>query len=54
MTKCRFILMNKGVCDHDFYRKGNVDIVCARYEIPVYNTLDGAIGRLRTELKNVN
>ena len=41
-------------CPDDFYRKGNVDITCARYNIPVYNTIDAAIGRLRTELKNVN
>ena len=41
-------------CPDGFYRKGNVDIVCARHNIPVYNTLDAAIGRLRTELKNVN
>lgn len=41
-------------CPDDFYRKGNVDIVCARFNIPVYNTLDAAIGRLRTELKKVN
>jgi hypothetical protein len=40
-------------CPDGFYRKGNVDIVCAVYDIPVYNTLDAAIGRLRTELKNV-
>ena len=41
-------------CPDDFYRKGNVDIVCARFNMPVYNTLDAAIGRLRTELKNIN
>jgi len=41
-------------CPDDFYRKGNVDIVCARFNIPVYNTLEATIGRLRTELKNVN
>jgi hypothetical protein len=41
-------------CPDEFWRKGNVDIVCSRHNIPVYNTLDAAIGRLRTELKNVN
>ena len=41
-------------CPYSFWRKGNVDIVCSRHNIPVYNTLDAAIGRLRTELKNVN
>jgi hypothetical protein len=40
-------------CPDGFWRKGNVDIVCSRYNIPVYNTLDAAIGRLRTELKDV-
>lgn len=40
-------------CPDSFWRKGNVDIVCSRFNIPVYNTLDAAIGRLRTELKDV-
>jgi hypothetical protein len=40
-------------CPEGFWRKGNVDIVCSRFNIPVYNTLDDAIGRLRTSLKNV-
>jgi hypothetical protein len=39
-------------CPDGFWRKGNVDIVCSRYNIPVYNTLDAAIGRLRTDLSN--
>jgi hypothetical protein len=41
-------------CPDNFYRKGNVDIVCSRYNIPVYNTLEAAIGRLRTELKSID
>ena len=40
-------------CPDEFWRKGNVDIVCSRYAIPVYNTLDAAIGRLRTVLKDI-
>lgn len=40
-------------CPDEFWRKGNVDIVCSRYNIPVYNTMEAAIGRLRTELKDV-
>lgn len=40
-------------CPNDFYRKGNVDIVCSRFNIPVYNTMEAAIGRLRSELKNI-
>ena len=41
-------------CPDSFYRKGNVDIVCSRFNIPVYNTMDAAVGRLRSELKNIN
>jgi len=40
-------------CPDEFWRKGNVDIICTRYDIPLYNTMDAAIGRLRTELKDV-
>jgi hypothetical protein len=36
------------VCCHpNFYRKGNVDIVCERYDIPVYNTLDELVSAIR-------
>ena len=41
-------------CPDEFYRKGNVDIVCSRFNIPVYNTMEGALGILRTVLKDVN
>jgi hypothetical protein len=37
-------------CPDDFWRKGNVDIVCSKYNIPVYNTFDSAIGALRTRI----
>ena len=40
-------------CPDSFYRKGNVDIVCSKFNIPVYNTIESAIGRLRSELKNI-
>jgi len=40
-------------CPDDFWRKGNVDIVCSRYGIPLYETLEKAIGALRTQIKNV-
>lgn len=40
-------------CPEGFWRKGNVDIVCSRSFVPLYNTLEGAIGALRTALKNV-
>ena len=39
-------------CPDNFYRKGNVDIVCGVYNIPLYNTLDAAVGKLRTLLKD--
>lgn len=41
------------VCPDSFWRKGNVDIVCNRYNIPIYETLDKGIGVLRTRLKDV-
>jgi hypothetical protein len=28
------------VCPDGFWRKGNVDIVCGRYDIPLFNSLD--------------
>jgi hypothetical protein len=40
-------------CPDGFWRKGNVDVVCGRYNIPVYSSLEAAVGRLRTELKDV-
>lgn len=41
------------VCPDDFYRKGNVEIVCTRYGVPIYNTLDEGIGVLMTRLKQI-
>lgn len=40
-------------CPEGFYRKGNVDIVCTRFKIPIYEKLETAIGALRTLLKDV-
>jgi hypothetical protein len=37
-------------CPPGFWRKGNVDIFCNRNTIPVYSTLDDAIGALKTKL----
>ena len=37
-------------CPDEFWRKGNVDIVCSRNNIPVYETLDKAIGALYSYL----
>jgi len=31
-------------CPEGFWRKGNVDIVCAKYGIPTYNTIEELVG----------
>jgi len=41
-------------CPDRFWRKGNVDIVCSRFNLPLYTTLSEAIGRLKTVLRNVH
>lgn len=38
------------VCPEGFWRKGNVDIVCARYSVPMFNTIDDALGAIMTRL----
>lgn len=35
-------------CPSDFWRSGNVEIVCCRYRVPLYSTLEGAVGHLRS------
>ena len=35
-------------CPEGFWRKGNIDIVCARYAIPQVATLDGLIEYIRS------
>lgn len=49
---------NKGnvlvCCPDDFWRKGNVEIVCLRNKIPLYNTLNDLISTLKGILNNVN
>jgi len=37
-------------CPDGFWRKGNVEIVCSRNEIPLFNNLDSAIASLRSRL----
>lgn len=37
-------------CPDGFWRKGNVDLVCARYRIPMVNTLDDLAGKIRAQL----
>lgn len=36
------------VCAPDFWKKGNVDIVCQRYDIPQFNYLEEAIIHLKS------
>lgn len=40
------------VCEEDFYRYGNVRIMCERYNVPLYNTYEDGINRLIKELKS--
>ena len=37
-------------CPDGFYRKGNVDILCTRYEMPQYPDFDSAFGALLTTI----
>lgn len=37
-------------CPVEFYRRGNVEIVCARKRIPLYSNLDEALGALITTI----
>jgi len=32
------------VCPKGFYRKGNVDVVCSRYDLRMFSTLENAVG----------
>ena len=42
------------VCEEDFYRYGNVRIMCERFGIPLYNDYEEGIKRLILELKHIN
>jgi hypothetical protein len=37
-------------CPDGFYRKGNVEIVCSRFNIPLYNNFDDAVEKLKQML----
>lgn len=37
-------------CPDGFWRKGNVDIVCNRHNIPLYDNMEKAIGALRSKI----
>ncbi len=36
------------VCQENFWRKGNIDIVCKKYKIPQFKSLDEVINQLKT------
>jgi len=41
------------VCPDGFWRKGNVEIVCTRYNIPLFNTLEDGMGALETFVRRM-
>jgi len=41
------------VCPDEFWRKGNVEIVCTRYNIPMYSDLESGIGALKTKYQQI-
>jgi hypothetical protein len=38
-------------CPHGFWRKGNVDIVCKKYSVPQFDTLESLTDFVRTRLE---
>jgi hypothetical protein len=40
-------------CPLGFWRRGNVEIFCTRHDIPMFDTLDEAIGALKTKISVV-
>jgi hypothetical protein len=40
-------------CPDGFWRKGNVQIVCSRYNISLYGNLEDAFGGLLTQIKKI-
>ncbi len=38
-------------CPDGFWRKGNVEIVCSRYRIPLFRNLNEAIASLKTQIQ---
>ena len=39
------------ICDEDFWRKGNVDIVCSKYNIPMHKTITHFLFAINTTNK---
>ena len=40
------------VCPDGFWRKGNVEVVCTRYNIPLFNTLEDGMGSLESKIRH--
>jgi hypothetical protein len=38
------------VCPKDFWRRGNVEILCSRYNIPLFDNITDGFGALRTKI----
>ena len=34
------------ICPKGFWRKGNVDIICKKYDIPIYETINEFINKI--------
>lgn len=39
-------------CPEGFWRKGNIDIVCERYSVPMFSTLDKMVSEAKNILSN--
>lgn len=42
------------VCPDGFWRKGNVEIVCTRHNIPLFNSLEDGMGALESKIRHYN
>jgi hypothetical protein len=40
-------------CPDGFYKKGNVEVVCHRHNIPLFNDFETAVAALRSRIKNL-
>lgn len=60
-TKCPITLLELGLfaksgklsvcCPHDFWRRGNVEIICDRFSIPLCNTFEELVSDARTHIQ---
>jgi len=37
-------------CDKEFWRRGNIEVLCTRENIPLFDNLESAIGALKTKI----